>query len=220
MKPPESISVFRALVGNTKRVLQCFVLHKLYQLCVTHEHNFSKYSIPGSLKFLSFFRQNFHLNPLRCRCKNSVETSRFYSMPKLENFLNYKAKRLTFLNKDQQFKEGSRECFRGNSSVISDCRVWSILKTLSGCRVSRHYVNFIVESKPLPVEVNNSPIELHLPAEAKEKRAIVESKPSPFEVNNSIIEVHLPVEAKENRAIIESKVKPSPVEVNNSTIEL
>ena len=38
--------------------------------------------------------------------------------------------------------------------------------------------------------------------------------------SNSIIELHLPVEAKENRAIIESKVKPSPVEVNNSTIEL
>ena len=127
---------------------------------------------------------------------------------------------MTFLNKDLQFEEGSHEFFRGNSTVISDCRVWSILKTLPGCLVSRHYVNFIVESKPLPVEVNNSPIELYLPAEAKEKRAIVESKPSPFEVNNSIIELHLPVEAKENRAIIESKVKPSPVEVNNSTIEL
>ena len=72
----------------------------------------------------------------------------------------------------------------------------------------------------VPVEVNNSPIELHLPAEAKEKHAVLESKPSPFEVNNSIIELHLPVEAKENHAIIESKVKPSPVEVNNSTIEL
>ena len=65
----------------------------------------------------------------------------------------------------------------------------------------------------MPVEVNNWPIELHLPAEAKEKRAIVESKPSPFEL-------HLPVEAKEKRAIIESRVKPSPVEVNNSTNEL
>ena len=127
---------------------------------------------------------------------------------------------MTFLSKDLQLKEGSREFFRGNSSVISDCQVWSILKTLPGCRVSRHYVNFIVESKPLPVEVNNSPIELHLPTEAKESRAIVESKPSPFEVNNSIIELHLPVEAKESRAIIESEVKPSPVEVNNSTIEL
>ena len=77
----------------------------------------------------------------------------------------------------------------------------------------------IVDSKPLPVEVpvkvNNSPIELHLPAEVKEKRAVVESKPSPFEVNNSIIELHLPVEAKEKRAIVESK--PSPVEVNSST---
>ena len=43
----------------------------------------------------------------------------------------------------------------------------------------------IVESKPLPVEVNNSTNELHLRVEAKEKRAIVESKPSPVEVNNS-----------------------------------
>ena len=38
----------------------------------------------------------------------------------------------------------------------------------------------------VPVEVNNSPIELHLPAEAKEKRAIVESKPSPVEVYSSV----------------------------------
>ena len=42
-----------------------------------------------------------------------------------------------------------------------------------------------LSTKPLPVEVNNSTIELHLPVEAKEKRAIVELKPSPVEVNNS-----------------------------------
>ena len=90
-------------------------------------------------------------------------------MPKLEISSTTKPKLqlklLDILNKDLQFEEGSREFFRGNSSVISDCRVWSILKTLPGCRVSRHYVNFIVESKPLPVEVpvevNNLPIELH-----------------------------------------------------------
>ena len=46
----------------------------------------------------------------------SVETWRFYSMPKLENFLNYKAKitievALTFLNKDLHLKEGLREFF-------------------------------------------------------------------------------------------------------------
>ena len=52
-------------------------------------------------------------------------------MPKLENFL-------TFLNKDLQFKEGLREFFCGNSRKISHCQVWSILKTLPGCRVSRH----------------------------------------------------------------------------------
>ena len=51
----------------------------------------------------------------------SVETSRFHSMPKLENFLNYWLQsqnynwnRLTFLNKDLQFKEGLDEFFLGN----------------------------------------------------------------------------------------------------------
>ena len=89
-------------------------------------------------------------------------------------------------------------------------------------------LNLIVESKPLPVEVNNSTIELHLPVEAKEKRAIVESKPLPValavEVNNLTIELYLfvdsqyssPVEAL--NLIVESK--PLPVEVNKSTIEL
>ena len=37
-------------------------------------------------------------------------------------------------------------------------------------------LNLIVESKSLPVEVNNSTIELHLPVEAKENLAIVDSK--------------------------------------------
>ena len=84
----------------------------------------------------------------------------------------------------------------------------------------------IVDSISLPVEVNNSTIELYLPVDSQYSspvealNLIVESKPLPVEVNNSIIELHLPVEAKENRAIIESKVKPSPLEVNNSTIEL
>ena len=43
----------------------------------------------------------------------------------------------------------------------------------------------IVDSIFLPVEVNNSTIELHLHVEAKEKRAVVESKLSPVEVNSS-----------------------------------
>ena len=54
-----------------------------------------------------------------------ILTSRFYSMPKLENFLNHNCNwnRLTFLNKDLQFKEGLDEIFRGNSRIIWDCRV-------------------------------------------------------------------------------------------------
>ena len=34
-------------------------------------------------------------------------------------------------------------------------------------------LNLIVESKSLPIEVNNATIELHLPVEAKEKLAII-----------------------------------------------
>ena len=59
-------------------------------------------------------------------------------------------------------------------------------------------LNLIDESKSLPVEANNSTIELHLPVEAKEKIAMIdESKSLPVEANNSTIELHLAVEAKE-----------------------
>ena len=43
-------------------------------------------------------------------------------------------RRLIYLNKDLQFKEGLDEFFRGNSRIILDCRVCSILKILFGCR--------------------------------------------------------------------------------------
>ena len=54
-----------------------------------------------------------------------ILTSRFYSMPKLENFLNHNCNwnRLTLLNKDLQFKEGLDEILCENSRIISDCRV-------------------------------------------------------------------------------------------------
>ena len=50
------------------------------------------------------------------------QTSRFCTIPKLENFLNHKAKhyilnRVTFVNKDLQFLEGLEEFFRGNSRI-------------------------------------------------------------------------------------------------------
>ena len=53
---------------------------------------------------------------------------------------NYYWNRLTFLNKDLQFSEGLDKFFLGNSRIISDGGVCSILKTLPGCRVSRHNV--------------------------------------------------------------------------------
>ena len=74
----------------------------------------------------------------------------------------------------------------------------------------------IDESKSLPVEANNSTIELHLPVEAKEKIAMInESKPLPVEANNSTIELHLAVEAKEKLSeYIESKSLPVEVKEN------
>ena len=54
-------------------------------------------------------------------------------------------------------------------------------------------LNLIDESKSLPVEANNSTINLHLAVEAKGKIAMIdESKPLPFEV-------------KENFAIVNSR---------------
>jgi len=38
--------------------------------------------------------------------------------------------------------------------------------------IGKSTLNLIVESKSLPVKLNNSTIELHLPVGAKEKRAI------------------------------------------------
>ena len=47
-------------------------------------------------------------------------------------------------------------------------------------------LNLTVEPKPLPIEVNNSTIELCLPVEAKEKLAIIDSKYGLLvEANNS-----------------------------------
>ena len=64
-------------------------------------------------------------------------------------------------------------------------------------------LNLIDESKPLPVEANNSTIELHLAVEAKEKLSeYIESK-------------SLPVEVKENFAIVNSKYG-SLIEANHS----
>ena len=49
--------------------------------------------------------------------------------------------RLTFLNKYIMFLEELNELFREKLVKISDCRVSSFLKTVPGCRVSRHVVS-------------------------------------------------------------------------------
>ena len=60
LKPPESISAFLSMVGNTNHVLTLFLL--------TQGH-----SIPDSQKFFPFFHQNFHSNLLRCRLSNCFD---------------------------------------------------------------------------------------------------------------------------------------------------
>ena len=46
------------------------VFHKLYELCLTNGHGFSKTTYTRQSEVLPFFfRQNFHLNLLRCLCR-------------------------------------------------------------------------------------------------------------------------------------------------------
>ena len=46
-------------------------LHKLYELCVNHGHDFFENNIYLPEKFFPLFHQNIHLNLLRCRCRNT-----------------------------------------------------------------------------------------------------------------------------------------------------
>ena len=77
VKPPESISALRALVGNTKQALQCFGFSQIVQTLCDSRAQFFKNYIPGSQKFISLIHQNVHLKLLRCRCKNSKRFSNF-----------------------------------------------------------------------------------------------------------------------------------------------
>ena len=80
----------------------------------------------------------------------------------------------------------------------------------------------IDESKSLPVEANNSTIELNLPVKAKEKIAMIDkSKPLPVEANNSTIELYLAVEAKEKLSDYnESKSLPVEVKENFAIVNM
>ena len=78
LKPPEGISAFRSTVGNIKRVFTMFAFAQFVKVCATHGHDFSKTTYPAYLciqEFFLFIHQNFHLNLLRCRYRN---TKRFW----------------------------------------------------------------------------------------------------------------------------------------------
>ena len=75
-------------------------------------------------------------------------------------------------------------------------------------------LNLIVESISLPVEVNNSTIELHFPLEAKEKLAIIDSKRgSLVEANHSTVNSNDCLGFETNSELISS------VESIHSTVE-
>ena len=75
LKPSESISAFRFMVRNTNWVFTMFWFSTNCKLCLTHEHDFSKTTHPAVRNSSCFFLQNFHLNLLRCRCRNTKHFS-------------------------------------------------------------------------------------------------------------------------------------------------
>ena len=75
-------------------------------------------------------------------------------------------------------------------------------------------LNLIVESKSLPVEVNNSTIELHLPVGAKEELAIIDSK------CGSLVEAnHLTANSNDCLGFETNSESISSVESIHSTVE-
>ena len=107
----------------------------------------------------------------------------------------------------------NREKFEANLLYVErEFKATSVPQLANHSQYSSHVgaLNFMDESKSLPVEANNSTIEFHLPVEAKENIAMIdESEPLLVEANNSTIELHLAVEAKEKLSeYIESKSLP------------
>ena len=63
------------MVSNTSRVFTMFWFSANCKLCLTHGHDFSKTTYPAVRNSSRFFLQNFHLNLLRCRCRNTKRFS-------------------------------------------------------------------------------------------------------------------------------------------------
>ena len=103
--------------------------------------------------------QNIIYSPLAFQKKNYIMSTKARKFPqlrsKLENFLNYGVKIIHLISLDiskQRSTILSNELFRGNSIIISDCLVsgTSFLKSLPGCRISRHkamYLTIILRNR-------------------------------------------------------------------------
>ena len=76
LKSSESISAFRFMVRNTNHGFTMFWFSTNCKLCLTYGHDFfGKTTYPAVRNSSCFFLQNFHLNLLRCRCRNSKRFS-------------------------------------------------------------------------------------------------------------------------------------------------
>ena len=59
----------KSMLGNFRANVLNSLLLKLIRVS---REVFLKYYIPGSQKIFPFFHKNFHLNPLRCRCRIEI----------------------------------------------------------------------------------------------------------------------------------------------------
>ena len=125
------------------------------------------------------------------RCQNTSWRSFFLSSELLDKNASIRSKLPTAACWSREITEENlkQTCF------MSKAKATSVPQLGNHSQYSSHVgaLNLIDESKSLPVEANNSTIELHLAVEAKEKFSeYIESK-------------SLPVEVKENFAIVNSK---------------
>ena len=104
------------------------VFHKLYKVCVTQgqDENY----IPGSQNFL---RPKFHLNLLRCRCKNS------------KPFSNFRPPQLP--------RQSSANSYKTLERSVTKVRHWELLWIRYNTLVARQRLNVVLISRQKELRV-------------------------------------------------------------------
>ena len=111
LKPRESISAIRSMVGNTNRVFT------LFWFC-TNCTNFAwltETTYPAVSNSSLFFHQNFHLNLLRCRCRRQTSTNSYnktleHSVTKVRDRVIKYGSRVTLQLRDKGYTWCYRVC--------------------------------------------------------------------------------------------------------------